>query len=273
MLNYKVANTVVWLSLIALSSTSPCVADVRGQAQRYFDTFCVSCHGQESPEAGLRLDQLDLQRWEDASLLEDVYAVIESGEMPPEEAAKHPEPGQTKAMLESLGSQLRGLAELQKPGMLKRLSRREYQNTVNDVFGTELTLLDRLPLDNIDSGFDNNADKLHLSVVDMEAYFRVANQIAESLVGDKPAPRDVVYSTLNTDIDSLSHKDNTDGFAPSLDRLSRPLVFASPSNQIKINPSVSTSGVYRIVPHGFYITAEYVRGSRTAPPLVPTRTV
>lgn len=263
MLNSKITKTIGLLLLIALPSTSRCSADVRAQAQLFFETFCISCHGQERPKAGLRLDQIDMQRWDDARLLEDIYTAIESGEMPPEEAAKHPEAGQAKTLQKILGNQLRVLAEKQKPGMLKRLSRTEYQNTVNDVFGTEFSLLDRLPLDNIDAGFNNNADKLHLSVVDMEAYFDAANWIAESVVSDKPAPRVVVYSTKHTDIDSLSHKDNTDGFAPSLERDSHPLVFASPATQIKINPAVKTSGVYQIVPQGFYITAQLVRGSRT----------
>ena len=97
--------------------------------------------------------------------------------------------------------------------MLKRLSRVEYQNTINDVFGTDFSLLDQLPMDNIDAGFDNNADNLHLSLVDMESYFNVANRIAEERRRDKPAPREVVYSTKNTDIDTHSHKDNTNGFA------------------------------------------------------------
>ena len=87
--------------------------------------------------------------------------------------------------------------------MLKRLSRVEYQNTVNDVFGIDFSMLDRLPLDNIEAGFNNNADNLHMSVFDMESYFNVANLIAESVVSDKPAPRVVVYSTKNTDIDTL----------------------------------------------------------------------
>jgi hypothetical protein len=263
MLNYKITKMVVLLSLIAGTHAWSCRADDRDQSQQFFDTFCVSCHGQETPKAGLRLDQMDLQRWEDASLLEDIYTVIESGEMPPEEAAKHPDAGQSEALQKALGDRLRMLAEKQKPGMLKRLSRGEYQNTVNDVFGTNFSLLDRLPLDNINAGFDNNADNLHLSVVDMETYFNVANRIAESVVSDKPSPRVVVYATKNTDIDSLSHKDNTNAFAPSLERDSRPLVFASPATQIKINPSVRTSGVYQIVPRGFYITGQLVPGSRT----------
>ena len=262
MLNYRIPRALVLLLLIALHCSARCSADVRAQSQLFFNTFCSSCHGQENPKAGLRLDQIDVQRWQDADLLEAIYTAIDSGEMPPEEAAEHPKAGQIRALQNDLGRQLLILAEKQKPGMLKRLSRIEYQNTVNDVFGTDFSLVDRLPLDNIDAGFDNNADKLHLSVVDMEAYFRAANRIAESVVGDKPTPRIVVYSTKHTDIDSLSHKDNTDGFAPTLERESRPLVFASPATQIKINPAIRTSGIYHVMPQGFYITARLVPGSR-----------
>jgi len=263
MLNCKITKFFVLLSLIFGTRVSNCSADDREQSQQFFDTFCVVCHGQEAPTAGVRVDQIDLEHWENTSLLEDILKAIESGEMPPEDAVKHPETGRSRAIQKALSNQLQMLAEKQKPGMLKRLSRVEYQNTVNDVFGTDFSLLDRLPLDNINVGFDNNADKLHMSVVDMEAYFNAANQIAASVVSDKPAPRVVVYSTKNTDIDSLSHKDNTNAFAPFLEQDSRPLAFASPATQIKINPSIKSSGVYQIVPQGFYITADFVPGSRT----------
>ncbi len=262
MLNSKITKTALLLSLIACSGASRCGADDRAQAQSFFNSFCISCHGTKKAEANLRLDQMDVQRWNDPGLLDDIYTAIELGEMPPEDAPQHPEPSQSQTLRKALGKQLHVLTEKQQPGMLKRLSRVEYQNTVNDVFGTDFSLLDQLPLDNIDAGFDNNADHLHMSVVDMETYFNVANRIAESLVGDKPVPRVVVYSTKNTDIDSLSHKDNTNAYAPSLERESRPMVFASPATQIKINPSIRTSGVYRIVPQGFYITAQLVPGSR-----------
>lgn len=262
MLKSRISKLTVLLLLLAGAHTSICVASDREQSQQFFNTYCVSCHGQKRPKGGLRLNQFDVKQWNDPSLLNEIYSVIESGDMPPEDAPKHPEPGQSKALQKVLGNQLQALAKKLKPGMLKRLSRVEYQNTINDVFGTELTLIDRLPLDNIDAGFDNNADNLHMSAVDMETYFNVANRIAESVVSDKPAPRVVVYSTKNTDIDTHSHKDDTKGFAPTLERSSRPLVFATSAIQIKINPSVRTSGVYRIVPQGFYIKAKYVAGSR-----------
>ena len=262
MLHYKITRTVVFLSLIAIVGTANGSANERTQVQKFFNSFCVACHGMETAEADLRLDQMGLQQWRDSELLEDIYMVIERGEMPPEDAPQYPESRQLQALQKVLDRQLHVLTETEKPGMLKRLSRVEYQNTVNDVFDTTFSLSDRLPLDNIDAGFNNNADNLHMSVVDMETYFNVANMIAETVVSDKPNPRVVVYSTKNTDIDSLSHKDNTNGFAPVLERDSRPLVFASPATQIKINPAVKTSGLYRIVPQGFYIRAEFVPGSR-----------
>ena len=262
MLDHRITKVAAFLLLFADAHASHSIADDRMQSQHFFNTFCVSCHGIEKSKADLRLDQIDVQQWNDPSLLNDIYTAIESGEMPPEDAPKFPEPDQFKALQRVLRNQLYLLAEKQKPGMLKRLSRVEYQNTVNDVFGSDFSLLDRLPLDNIEAGFNNNADNLHMSVFDMELYFKVANLIAESVVSDKPAPRVVVYSTKDTDIDTHSHKDNTNGFAPSLSLASRPLVFATQSIQIKINPSVKTSGVYRIVPKGFYIQAKFVAGSR-----------
>ena len=262
MVDHRITVFTSFLLLFVDVHASSNIADDRLQSQQFFDSFCISCHGMEKSKGDLRLDQIDVQKWNAPSLLNDIHTAIESGEMPPEDAPRLPEPDQLKALQKVLRNQLRLLAEKQKPGMLKRLSRVEYQNTVNDIFGSDFSLLDRLPLDNIEAGFNNNADNLHMSVFDMESYFTIANLIAESVVSDKPAPRVVVYSTKNTDIDTHSHKDNTNGFAPSLSLASRPLVFATQSIQIKINPSVKTSGVYRIFPKGFYIKANYVAGNR-----------
>lgn len=273
MLNYKTTKIGVLPTLIIAASALICVADDRKETQELLNSFCVSCHGLKAPEAGVRLDEMDVERWNDPKLLNDIYTAIELSEMPPEDAQKHPDAGQTQTIQTILGKQLQWLATKQEPGTLKRLSRVEYQNTVNDVFGTDFSILDQLPLDNINAGFDNNADQLHISAVDMESYFNIANRIAESVVSEKPEPQTVVYSTKNTDIDSLSHKDNTNAFAPTLDRDSRPLVFASPATQIKINPSIKKDGVFRVIPRGFHITAEFVPGNRAEEKLPTVKNV
>ena len=70
-----------------------------------------------TPEAGLRLDRLEAKQWNDLDLLDTIYTAIESGEMPPEEAPKHPSLDQSKALQKVLDTQLRALAEKQNPGM------------------------------------------------------------------------------------------------------------------------------------------------------------
>ena len=98
MLKSRISKFTVLLLLFAGARASTCVADDREQSQQFFNTYCVSCHGQKTPKAGLRLDQIDVQQWNDPSLLDEIYTAIESGEMPPEDAPKHPEPGQSKAL-------------------------------------------------------------------------------------------------------------------------------------------------------------------------------
>ncbi|MCR9201126.1 MAG: DUF1592 domain-containing protein [Planctomycetaceae bacterium] len=253
---------LILVSLAAVICQHQTDAADRERTQTFLRTYCVTCHGTETAEASLRLDRLDAVRWNEPKLLDDIYTAIESGEMPPTDAPRHPQSQQSQQVLQLLNGQLQKLTAKQTPAVLKRLSQVEYQNAVNDVLGTDFTLGDQLPLDNIDVGFNNNADHLHMSVVDMESYFNVAHRIAKSVVGERPAPGVVVYSTKNTDIDTHSHKDDTKGFAPTLDRESRPLVFASPPTQIKINPSVPASGTYRVTLDGFYINAKFVPGSR-----------
>ena len=111
MLKSRISKFTVLLLLFAGAHASTCVANDREQSQQFFNTYCVSCHGQKTPKAGLRLDQIDVQQWNDPSLLDEIYTAIESGEMPPEDAPKHPEPGQSKALQKVLGIQLRALAK------------------------------------------------------------------------------------------------------------------------------------------------------------------
>ena len=73
----------------------------------------------ESPEAGIRLDKIDAKHWKEFSLLEDIYAVLESGEMPPQDAPTQPEQSRSDALRKVLAKQLGSLAAEQKPGMLK----------------------------------------------------------------------------------------------------------------------------------------------------------
>ena len=139
MLSYRFLVPAVLLLLLTGVGDSVSSADERAYSQQFFSTYCISCHGQKKPKAGIRLDQMGIQQWNDPNLLDGIYTAIENGEMPPEDASTHPKLSESKAFQKVLGTQLRRLAEKQKPGVLKRLSRVEYQNTINDVFGTDFS--------------------------------------------------------------------------------------------------------------------------------------
>ena len=72
------------------------------------------------------------------------------------------------------------------PGVLTRLNRAEYENTINDAFFTKLEVKNHLPVDNTRDGFDNEGDKLVMSPFAMDSYFRVGSGIAEKVVGGMP---------------------------------------------------------------------------------------
>ena len=131
MADHRIRVVTAFLLLFVDVHASSNIADDRLQSQQFFDSFCISCHGMEKSKGDLRLDQIDVQKWKDPSLLNDIHTAIESGEMPPEDAPRLPEPDQLKALQKVLRNQLHLLAEKQKPGMLKRLSRVEYLSLIH----------------------------------------------------------------------------------------------------------------------------------------------
>lgn len=140
----------------------------------FLNQHCTACHGAETQEADVRLDQLTsaapgpetIRQWN------RVVGVIESGEMPPE-GEDRPTPVAAKRFISEVGrlaEQLRGT----RPLALRRMNRREYQNTIHDLLGIDVPLMDLLPEDGSLQGFDNVADGLSISSVLMEQYLAAA---------------------------------------------------------------------------------------------------
>jgi len=96
------------------------------------------------------------------------------------------------------------------PGVLKRLNRTEYENTINDVFFTKILVKNSLPVDNTRDGFDNEGDKLFMSPYAMDSYFRVASGITEKVVGGMPEASTTHHSYNN----GLGRRLGSDGVAP-----------------------------------------------------------
>ncbi|MGV2338055.1 MAG UNVERIFIED_CONTAM: DUF1587 domain-containing protein [Planctomycetaceae bacterium] len=138
----------------------------------FFAEHCLRCHGSAKAQGNLRLDQLDsdlsnpatLERWL------QITARLQSGEMPPQDEPR-PQPEKLTALLSQLITQLESASATQRRAgrvVLRRLNRVEYQNTLNDLFNVNVSVKDMLPEDAVAAGFDNVGAALNISPVFIE---------------------------------------------------------------------------------------------------------
>ncbi|MBL8222854.1 MAG: DUF1587 domain-containing protein, partial [Bryobacterales bacterium] len=65
----------------------------------------------------------------------------------------------------------------------RRLNRREYRNTVRDLFGVDLTVSDLFPADeSAGAGFDTNGETLYVPPMMMERYLEAAGKVLDRVV-------------------------------------------------------------------------------------------
>ena len=199
-----VGNFTVVLKRSALVGLLVCqAAGVGGAADAQQEVFerelrpiiaknCLHCHGADLQEGDLRIDQLnpDLTNGKDADFWHEVLNQLNEGEMPPEG-----EPQLSRKELTRVTTWLE--SELKKAAarrnstggrqLMRRMSRYEYQYTLEDLLGISLDYTGRIPGDlSGDDGLMTNASLLGMSPVQMESYLTVAEAALEEAIPDGP---------------------------------------------------------------------------------------
>jgi len=174
----------------------------------FLTTYCVSCHGNEKSKGDHNFENFNESDWNDHDLLDELLWAVSENEMPPKKAKKKPSTDE-RAVYEKLVAKQYLAIQSKLPGVLTRLNRAEYENTINDVFFTKLEVKNYLPVDNTRHGFDNEGDKLVMSPFAMDSYFRVASGIAEKVVGGMPGTSTTHHSYDN----GLGRRLGSDGVA------------------------------------------------------------
>jgi hypothetical protein len=176
-------------------------------AGAFLEQHCVKCHGPDEQEAKLRLDTLALPPMETAKWRE-VLEAIEYGDMPPKDEPR-PEPVAAEDFKNLLAGLLRG-AEGPPPIALRRMTRHEFEHTVQDLLGVETSLAEVLPEDGKTQGFDNVGDGLGVSPVLLEKYLEAANLAFDDVIRRiKPLPAATRRSV------AMENKENLDSVAKS----------------------------------------------------------
>ena len=154
--------------------------------------YCLRCHGSEQQEGDLRIDRLDpdLLNGKDADFWYEVLNQLNEGEMPPA--------GELQLSRKELTSVTTWLEEELKKAttrrnstggrqLMRRMSRYEYQYTLEDLLGVALDYTDRIPGDlSGEDGLMTNASLLGMSPVQMESYLTVAEAALEEAIPDGP---------------------------------------------------------------------------------------
>ncbi len=157
------------------------------QAVGFVQTYCIDCHGEDAAEGDRRFDSLTLPTTDADDLIawQEVADQLTLGAMPPDDAAQ-PTPAERLRVIDTLQRGIRdGYAVRGSTGgrtVLRRLNRREYLNTVSDLFDMNMAMFDptgSFPTDNTVANFDNIGDALVTSGYLLEHYLEAADRIVE----------------------------------------------------------------------------------------------
>ena len=172
--------------LLALGLSLEATTPIPERSFQILDNYCLSCHDEVEFKAEINLDTQAIQ-WTDPEailLWERVIKMVEQGEMPPK---KKKQPAQAER--NELAAWLDNMLSKHSPiggTAIRRLNRREYLHSLNDLFDITYELPSGFPHDNEANGFDNQAEALALSGTLLESYSKVATDLAEKLF---PPPR------------------------------------------------------------------------------------
>lgn len=183
------------------------------------DKYCLECHDSLTEKGGIDLEALDfeLSTVAAAETWQKVLNTINSGEMPPEkkEQLTYEE---KSAFLEDLSRELVVARELLSDTggviTMRRLNRREYENTVEDLLGVTVDA-SSLPDDANSGGFDTTGSALFFSSDQFEQYLALAHKALESAIvfGSQPKKRKLHQESedrLNKFYTRISNKIKTD---------------------------------------------------------------
>ena len=172
-------------AVFALSSAGEARA-TEAYSSEFTARYCVACHGGSEPTAGFRADQGSHDFSNSASREQWSRAIefVSAGLMPPPNAQQPPSHAR-----ERFAEEMR--AALAEPGersgsasgLVRRLNRIEYLNTIRDLFGIrEIRLPVTFPDDSPDLRFDTMSDGTYLTPGHLDAYQEVAIDIADRMV-------------------------------------------------------------------------------------------
>lgn len=154
---------------------------------------CLNCHGStvDKPKGELRIDKLnpDLVQGKDGEHWQEVLNRLNFGDMPPKDEPQLAE-ADRQLITGWIVQEMRRAALTKNPAThFRRLTRREYERTMQDLLGLGIEFGSRLPEDGRSKeGFRNDGDALRMSPLQYEMYLQIADEALAEAIVSGPAP-------------------------------------------------------------------------------------
>ncbi len=161
--------------------------------QPFLKQYCYKCHGPKKQKGDVRFDKINwvmkdndsAQRWQ------DVLDQLNAGEMPPWDEDEQPTNEEMKGVLERLTGNVhearRRLTDHGGEIKMRRLNKREYSNTIRDLFGFDVHHSD-IPDDGEIASFDTVGAEQFFTSAHLEKYLQLGNKIATTALKYNTSP-------------------------------------------------------------------------------------
>ncbi len=173
--SFPVCLAVLWLCTSSHAATSG--VHFPQEHQTFFKKHCLDCHDSATQEGGVDLETLSftIATIEQAERWQKVLNVLNSGEMPPEDS-EQPDGSEKADFLDELAQTMvsarRSLADSGGRITMRRLNRREYQNTIEQLLGLKVDV-SSLPADGGSGAFDTVGASQFISSDQIEQYLKL----------------------------------------------------------------------------------------------------
>lgn len=174
-------------------STSQEAVDFKTKVQPVMETYCFECHGADKQKGDVRLDVLhwDMINGHDAEGWHSALDMINSGEMPPKDEPQLSDE-ERRAVVDWMTQNIEKAAIAKNnanKGVMRRLTKKQYTNTLNELLGVNVNFGDVLPDDGkSEMGYSNNGSILQTSALHIDYYQKIAREALDKAIvfGEKP---------------------------------------------------------------------------------------
>ena len=180
---------------VLAATVGACFAAIPIQAAmppiEFLNNYCLECHDEEVQKGERQFDELafPISSVHAAIEVQEIIDQLTLGEMPPKKADQ-PTLEERNAMISALTQMVADAREtFRSTGaqtVLRRLNRREYLNTVGDLFGMNMVSFDptmSFPRDRTVEHMDNIGDALVTSGYLLDQYLDAADAVVEKALG------------------------------------------------------------------------------------------